>query len=382
MKIIASFNRVNAVAEKEWLQIRRDSRSLILAVAAPVILIILFGYALSVDVKHVRMAVFDQDRSTLSRQFIEKFSHTEYIDVTEYIDDYKTSDRLIDRGDAAMVLILGSGFGKSFKSGKPVDVQLLIDGSDSTSATVALGYVKAIVSEYNLDVKIQELKRIGISSFQTPVDIQNRVWYNPELVSKNFIIPGLIVIILAIISALIASLTVSREWERGTMETLVTTPLRSWEVVVGKLIPYLFIGMFDVVLTVCVGYFVFGVPLRGSFIEFYLLALLFLAGTSTFGIFISSATKVQVLSVQVSMVATYLPSFILSGFIFPIANMPVVLQGITYIFPARYLIIIVKGIALKGISATLLHTQIIFLACFFFITLALSIKNLKLRLQD
>ncbi|HDP79758.1 MAG TPA: ABC transporter permease [Spirochaetes bacterium] len=377
-----SLVRCAAIAGKEWLQIRRDMRSLILSLIAPALLIVLFGYALTVDVSHVSTAVLDRDKSTLSRRFLEKFSHTEYIDVSHYINTYREADDLINSGKASMVLVVPRGFEKNFKSGKKTAVQVLADGSDSTSATVAMGYVSAIVAQYNMDIKVEELKRVGVSNFTLPVEVRSRVWYNPELLSKNFIIPGLIVIVLAIISALIASLAVSREWERGTMETLITTPVRSWEVVAGKLIPYLLIGLFDVILSVAVGYFIFGVPVRGSFVEFYLLAILFLAGTSTLGILISSATRVQVLSVQVAMVATYLPSFILSGFVFPIQNMPLPLQGLTYLIPARYLIVLVKGIALKGVGALFMWTQILFLGCFFLLVLALSIKKLELRLPD
>ncbi len=382
MKSVKSIVRVAAVAGKEWLQIRRDMRSLILSIFAPALLIMLFGYALTVDVKHVSTAVYDQDRSSLSRRFIGEFSHTEYLDVNRHVESFAEADRLIDAGKVTMVMVIPRGFERTFKAGKKTGVQLLVDGSDSTSATVAMGYVKGIVSNYNLDIKVGEMKRIGISSFAAPVDIRSRIWYNPELESKNFIIPGLIVIVLAIISALIASLTISREWERGTMETLITTPVRSWEVVAGKLIPYLLIGLFDVILTLCVGYFVFNVPIKGSFTELYLLAVLFLAGTSTLGILISSATRVQVLSVQVAMVATYLPSFILSGFVFPIQNMPLALQAFTYLIPARYLIVLVKGIALKGVGAFFLWTQILFLACFALLVAVLSVRKLTLRLPD
>jgi ABC-2 type transport system permease protein len=188
------------------------------------------------------------------------------------------------------------------------------------------------------------------------------------------------VIILAIISALIASLTISREWERGTMETLITTPVRPWELLIGKITPYLIIGLFDVILTACTGYFVFNVPIKGSFIEFYMLALLFLTGTSSLGVFISAATKIQVLSVQVAMVATYLPSFILSGFIFPIENMPVFVQGITYLIPARYLMVLVKAIVLKGITASLLYMQIVFLAIFAMLVIFIGIKKISVKL--
>lgn len=377
-----SLVRIGAIAGKEWLQIRRDTRSLILALVAPALLIMLFGYALTVDVTNVSIAVLDRDKSALSRKFLEQFSHTEYLRVYRYIDTYDEADRLIDAGDIAMVLVLPVGFEKRFKAGKNVEVQLLADGSDSTSATVAMGYVKAIINNFNLSVKSDELKRIGISNVRMPVEIKSRILYNPELQSKNFIIPGLLVLVLAIISALIASLTISREWERGTMETLITTPVRGFEVIAGKLVPYLFIGLFDVIVTLALGYFVFGVPLKGSFTELYLVSLLFLIGTSLLGMMISSATKVQVLSVQVAMVVTYLPSFILSGFIFPIKNMPLVIQGITYLIPAKYLIVLVKGIFLKGVSVTLLWTQIVFLFVFAAVVCAVSVKKLTLRLPE
>ena len=264
-----------------------------------------------------------------SRKFVEEFAHTEYIDITGYTESYREIDAAINSGGSSFAIVIPHNFENNLKTGKKTDVQVIVDGSDSTSATVAMGYIKIIVSNYNMDIKLKDLKRAGLSSIDPPLDIRSRIWYNPELKSKNFIIPGLIVIILAIISALLASLTISREWERGTMETLMTTPLRSWEVIAGKIVPYLFIGLFDVLLTAAAGYFVFDVPIKGSFVEFYLLALPFLAGTTGLGILISTITKIQVISVQAAMVITYLPSLILSGFIFPIQNMPILLQGIT-----------------------------------------------------
>lgn len=382
MADIKSIVRIAAVADKEWLQIRRDFRSLILSLAAPALLIILFGYALTVDVRHVKVTVFDQDRSTASRNLIQEFAHTEYIDIVEYCENYQSIDKSINSGRSTLALVIPVNFEKKIKTGGKTDIQLIVDGSDSTSATVSIGYVKAIIANYNIDAKIKELGSAGISSFELPLDVRSRIWYNPELQSKNFIIPGLIVLILAIISALIASLTISREWERGTMETLMTTPLRPWELIAGKMIPYLFIGLFDVLMTAAVGYFLFDVPIKGSFVQFYLLALLFLTGTTGLGILISTATKIQVLSVQVAMVVTYLPSFILSGFIFPIQNMPLLIQGITYLIPAKYLIVIVKGIALKGIGVSMLWTQIIFLLVFTAIVLFICSKKLKLQLAD
>ncbi|MGV7928817.1 MAG: ABC transporter permease [Spirochaetota bacterium] len=382
MKALKSLVRIGAIAGKEWLQIRRDTRSLILSLIAPALLILLFGYALTVDVKNVGMAVYDQDRSTLSRRLLDEFSHTEYLRVQRYITSYREADRLIDSEEIALAIVVPRGFEKRFKAGKSVEVQLLVDGSDSTSATVAMGYVKAILANFNLDIKVSELKRTGIAETKMPVEVKSRIWYNPELLSKNFIVPGLIVVVLSIISALIASLTISREWERGTMETLITTPVRAYELVFGKLIPYLFIGLFDIIITVLLGYFVFNVPIKGSFVELYLLALLFLVGTTSMGIMISSATRAQVLSVQVAIMVTYLPSFMLSGFVFPIQNMPLIVQGITYLIPAKYLIVIIKGIALKGVSVILLWTQILFLAVFAFIVVIVSVRKISLTLPE
>lgn len=382
MRVYNSLIRLLTIADKEWLQIRRDKRSLILSLIVPVLLVMLFGFALTMDVKHVKTIIYDQSRTSASRSFIEKFTHTEYLDIVAYADSYREVDRYLDSGGAIMAVVIPVDFEKTKKTGKRTIVQLLVDGSDSTSATVATGFMKAIVAAYNMDIEISELKKAGFSRITPPVDVRSRIWYNPELESKNFIIPGLIVLVLAIISSLIASLTISREWERGTMETLITTPVRGWELVLGKLIPYLFIGLFDVVVTLCIGYFIFGVPLRGNFIEFCLLAILFLVGTSGFGILISAATKSQVLSVQIAMVTTYLPSFILSGFVFPINNMPLLIQAVTYIVPARYLIIIVKGIALKGIGIMLLWTQILFLFIYALIVLAIAVKNMTLTLPE
>ena len=382
MRTGASLQRVGVMAWKEWIQIKRDARSLILSLFAPVFLLMLFGYALTVDVRHVKTAVYDQDMSQASRQLIEKFSHTEYLDIVGSVADYRELDLAINRGDAVMAIVIGRNFGERLKAGSETAVQLIVDGSDSTSATVAAGYVRAIVTEYNMDMQVKELARIGVSDFRMPIEVRSRVWYNPELQSKNFIIPGLIVLFLAIISALIASLTISREWERGTMETLITTPVRSWELLAGKLIPYIFIGLFDVVLTVCAGYFIFRVPFRGSIVEFCLLALLFLMSTSGMGMLISAATRVQVLSVQFAMVSTYLPSFILSGFIFPIENMPAFLRGFTYIIPAKYMIVIAKSIALKGIGAVMLKAQILFLLLFTLVILTVCVKKLKLVLPE
>ena len=381
MKALNSIKRILAIAEKEWIQIRRDTRSLILTLINPVLLILLFGYALTVDVKHVSMAVYNQDRSSFSRQMLERFMHTEYLNINYYVTGYTEIDRLIDRGDAVIAIVIPPGFAKKIKSGGRAKIQVLVDGSNSMSSVVASGYVQAILGQFNIDTQVESLSHAGISGIEPPVDIRTRVWYNEELKSKNFIVPGLIVIILAIISALITSLTISREWERGTMETLITTPMRPYEVIFGKVIPYLVIGIFNVCMTFLIGYFVFNIPIRGSFIELICIALLFLLGTSMLGMFISTATKVQVLSIQIAILVTYLPSLLLSGFIFPINNMPFIIKMITYLIPAKYMIAIMKGIALKGIAASMMYVQILFLFVFALIMITLCIKKFRLTVS-
>ena len=374
--------RIVAMADKEWIQIRRDTRSLILSLFAPVFLILLFGYALSIDVKHVSTVVLDHDRSAFSRRIIEKFSHTEYISVKSQVKNSKEIDNLINSGKIVMAIVIPPGFETRFKSGKEIDIQIILDGTDSTSATVASGYAKGIINSLNQEILEGELSRLGMADIRYPVRVQTRVWYNPELKSRNFIIPGLIVIIMAIISALITSLTISREWERGTMETLITTPVRGWEVIIGKLIPFLLIGIFDVVLALIIGHFVFDVPIKGSLLELTLVSVLFLTGTSGLGIMISSATRIQVLSVQFALVATYLPSLILSGYIFPISDMPFVVRTFTYLVPARYMMTVAKNITTRGVGITLLWTQIVFLFIYALVVMGIAIRRFRMVLPE
>jgi len=376
-----SLSRTLAMAQKEWVQIVRDRRSLVLSLGLPIAMLFLFGYALSMDVTQVKTAVYDQDKTPLSRSLIEKFSHTEYISICKYINSAKEISSLLDKGQIIMAFVIPRDFEKRYMSGKDVDVQLLVDGSDASSAMVATGYVKMIMFEFNNDLTLKGLKKSGINDFKIPVDVRTRVWYNPQLKSKNFIISGTIVVVMAIISALITSLTIAREWERGTMETLITTPVRKYEIYFGKLIPYIMIVLFDVVVTASAGYFIFDMPIKGSIVELYIVSLLFLIGTSGLGMLISSSTRNQLLAVQGAVALTYMPSILLSGYIFPIKNMPAVIQGLTYLVPARYLIFYMKGITMKGIGYTLMWSQIIFLVLYAVIVMAISLKKISFKLD-
>jgi ABC-2 type transport system permease protein len=372
----ASLIRISALAEKEWVQIRRDWRSLILALAAPSFLVLLFGYALSVDVKDIRFAVMDQDKTAASRQFIDLFRHTEYFIFQTEAGSPGEIDRLIDTGVIRAAFIIPPGFAQRLGKGQSSPVQVLIDGTDSTPANVASGYIASITAEFNAEIIKKKLDRTGVRIEGRGVILEPRSWYNEAMKSRNYILPGLIALILAIICALIASLTISREYERGTLETILSTPVRPAELVAGKIIPYLLIGLFDITTTILLAFILFDLPLKGSFVELIIISMLFLTGMSGMGILVSTATKVQVLSVQVSMVLTYLPTFILSGFMFPVSNMPAAVQGITYLIPARYLITIIKGIALKGAGASMLTAQILFLSLFAIFILAAAARKI------
>lgn len=379
--LLYSLNRTLVIAEKEWIQIRRDKRSFIMALVIPVFLLFIFAYGLSLDIKNISLAVVDHDLSPLSRDFLSHFRGNTYLIIKHFLFSEKEAEKKLIQGDVKLVLVIPQGFQQHILNGKSVSLQLLVDGSETTTATVATGYLQTMVYEYNINMRNTFFKKRGLH-LSSPLQIENRILYNPELASKNFIIPGIIVIVMAILSAVITSLTIAREWERHTIETLLTTPLTKYELFFGKLLPYVFIALFDLMTTVGIGHFFFHVPIKGSFLELYLLALLFLIGSSSLGMLLSALTRSQILSIQISFILTYLPTFILSGYIFPIINMPFIIQAITYLVPARYLITIIKGITLKGIGTSLLLTQILFLGIFALFTSSLALSKIHMSLEE
>ncbi len=355
--------RIKALVRKEFIQIFRDYRSLWMAIAIPVVMMVLFGYALTLDVDNVPLAVWDQDKSSLSRDFILNFNNSKYFKMLGYCDDYRQIEAQINKNKALMALIIPKDFSHLLKAGKIAPVQLLIDGSDSNTASIALGYAEAIVLSYNKTLVSGALSSSG-GRFSNRVDLRTRVWFNETLLSRNFIIPGLIAVIMMIVAALLASLTVAREWERGTMEQLISTPIKPGELIIGKFIPYFLIGIIDIIIVIVMGKFLFHVPFRGNLLDLFIFASIFLTGVSCWGILISIITKNQFMACQLSFITTFLPAFLLSGFAFPIANMPEPIQLITYIIPARYFVTVLKGIYLKGIGFSVLWPQALFLLIF------------------
>ncbi len=363
------FIRVKAIAKKELIQISRDPLSLVMAFLMPVILLFLFGYAITLDVNNLTTVVHDRDRSSLSRQLVAAFRESGYFSVIDHIEDQREIDWYLDSGTAQVAISIPEDFSENITANRKADLQVILDGSDSNTATIALGYTSGIINLYSQ--KIKGVKLVPL------VDLRGRVWYNPELESRNYIIPGLIAVIMAVIAALLTSLTVSREWERGTMEQLISTPVKVPELIAGKLIPYFFIGFIDIVLSILMATLVFQVPLRGSLPLLMILSSLFLFGGLSIGILISITAKSQLVSSQIAMVVTFLPAFLLSGFMYAITNMPEALQLLTYIIPARYFVTILKGIFLKGITLELMALEAILLLVFALAVFTLA--NMKFK---
>ena len=362
--------RVKAVARKEFLHILRDPRSLGMAIAIPMLLLLLFGYALTLDVNNVPLVVWDQSGSQASREFIRRFTGSAYFSLRAQAGSYREIERAIDMREALAALIVPSDFAGRLESHRPAQVQMIVDGSDSNTATIAMGYADLVVQGYS-----QEVRRV-----RPRLELRPRVWFNASMESKNYIIPGLIAVIMMVIAALLTSLTVAREWERGTMEQLISTPIQGRELILGKLLPYFLIGMLDVLLAVVMGQFLFRVPLRGSVALLFAVAAVFLAGALSLGILISIVTKSQLLASQLAMVLTFLPSFLLSGFMYAIGNMPQPLQVLTRLIPARYFVALLKGIYLKGVGLKILAGEAGLLVLFSVAMVALANRKFQKRL--
>jgi len=375
-----ALRRIYAVARKEMLHILRDPRSLGMAIAIPMLLLVLFGYALTLDVDEVPMVVWDQDSSQVSREFLSRFLGSRYFSLRGHSQDYKQIERAIDSGDALVGLVIPAGFAGQIESGREASVQMIVDGSDSTTATIAMGYADVVTQNYSQDIALRQVQRVGGQSLNLPLDIRPRVWFNADMESKNYIIPGLIAVIMMVIAALLTSLTVAREWERGTMEQLISTPVKGWELILGKLLPYFVIGMLDVSLAVLMGEFLFQVPLRGSAALLFAMAAVFLAGALSLGMVISIVTKSQLLASQLAMVLTFLPSFLLSGFMYAITNMPKPIQVVTYLIPARYFVALLKGIYLKGVGLEILALEAGLLSVFGGAMVLLAVVKFKKKL--
>lgn len=372
-----SLKRIRAVAWKEFIQIRRDPRSLALALGIPIFLLLIFGYGLSLDIDHVRTVVWDQDASSkVTRDFLLNFENSKYFKIIAYTDNYRDIVRMINSGEVIMALIIPKDFSRYIESGRPAPLQLLMDGSDANTATIARGYVRAVVSKYNVDLLTDALAGRGLKPARS-LDARTRIWYNMGLTSTWFIVPGVIAMIIMVIAALLTSICIAREWERGTMEQLISTPVKAPELVIGKFIPYFAIGFFDLTAGVLMARFLFAVPFRGSYFLLIILSALFLTGALSQGILISIVARTQLMASQLAMLTTMIPTIILSGFIYPIFNMPKALQLVTYLIPARYYIIILRDLFLKGGGIEVVWDEALFLVLFASVMLNFAVRRFR-----
>ncbi len=397
MKLI----RIKAIAQKEILQIRRDPLSLAMAFIMPVLLLLIFGYAITLDVNNLTTIVYDADRSSLSRELTRELTASGYFTIVRNAESQREIDGYLDAGKARVAVSIPVDFAKTIGSNNSAQLQVIVDGSDSNTATIALGYLSALTELFSQRVggnptrplivatialgylsTLTELfsQRAGGSPTRPLIDPRIRVWYNPDLKSRNFIIPGLIAVIMMVIAALLTSLTFVRELERGTMEQLIATPVKTEELVLGKLAPYFLIGFIDMIMAVVMAIFLFEVPFKGNVLILGVVTSVFLFGALGLGIVISIAAKSQLEASQIAMVATFLPAFLLSGFMFAISNMPVPLQFISRIVPARYFIVVLKGIFLKGNRLTILVSDAIFLLIFAVIIFVVANRKFKKKI--
>ncbi len=373
--------RLCAVVHKEFIHVFRDWRSLFLAIAIPMALILLFGYALNMDLNQVPTGVWDRSMTPESREFLSLLDGSAYFSLTGYTQGYRKLQTDLETGKTLLAVVIPGNFAEKIRSGRSVSIQVIADGSDANTARLALSYVSALGMIYNRNLTIRRMQAAGKGDPVVPVAMENRVWYNADLRSPNSIIPGIVAVVMVVIAAMLTSVTVAREWETGTMEQLISTPVRGPELVFGKAAPYFVIGMVDVAIAVFMGQWLFDVPLRGSTALVFAMAAVFLTGALFFGLTLSIVLKNQVMANQAALLGSYLPTLMLSGFVFAIENMPVPIQCLTYIVPARYFIALLRGIYLKGIGLEILWVNALLLALYAAVMVLAANRRMKLKLE-
>ncbi|HLZ32512.1 MAG TPA: ABC transporter permease [Nitrospira sp.] len=375
------WHRLNAIARKEVIQIRRDIRSLLLIVAMPLLLMVAFGYGVSFDIKHIPVFVYDREGSQQSQDLLKHFQASEYFRVVQSVTSYSEVVEALDAGWCRVAVVIPSDFSEKLKTAEPVGVQALVDATDNNTANVSVGYSEAVIQSYNRKLQLEWLQSHGQITLQPAVSVDARTWFNEDLESTANIVPGVVAIVMAVIGSFLTSLTIAREWERGTMEQLVSTPVTPLEVMIGKLVPYFVIGLFDTALCAGIGIWWFHVPFRGQWSVFVFSSTLFLTVVLSLGYLISVVAKSQLAASQAALIATFLPAFLLSGFIYPIDQMPAVIQLITHLIPARYFMTISRDVFLKGTSIDLIFDELLALAIFAFLLTFLATRAFHKKLS-
>ena len=368
-----SITHIKTIAKKEFYHLMRDFRSLYLAFIIPLFLILMFGYALSLDVDNVKTVVVDYDNTELSRDLIRILDASSYFNVIQRLSNTVTATEFLDQGRTTMAIVIPPDWTRNIKADRETPLQVLLDGSDPNFASITRGYITAFIESYNRDRLMDFLNRQGMKKINAPVEAEIRVWFNEDLESRNFIVPGIIAIIIMIVGAMLTSLIIAREYENGTMETILSLPVRAGEFLIGKAIPYFLIGITDVLVAVFMGQALFGIVMKSNFWLMVLASSLYLLVALSLGLLISIVTKSQLVANILAVLMTYLPSLLLSDFVFPVVNMPKILQLITYMVPATYFIDILNGLYLRNLGLINLWTSYLILAVMFMV---LSVMNL------
>ena len=370
------FRRLRPIIIKEFRQIRRDRRVLAILTLVPAMMLLLNGYALNLDVSHIRMAVIDEEKSPRSREFVNSFITSGYFDYIRDLNSAEEATELIDDAKIRMAIVIPSDFSHKLLSNSAADVQILVDGMDANAATTIVGYAQAVTLQYSQKIILKNLSKIGRKSY-IPIQYDARIWYNPELKSAKFLVPGLIGFILAITAVIATSLSIVKEKERNTIEQIDVSPISPIELIVGKMIPYAIISMVAAALVILAAYFMFDIVVKGSLFDLFVATLLFVIAALSLGLFVSTIADSQQVAFQLASLMSMLPTIILSGFMFPIRSMPIWLQVLTNITPAKFYLIILRGIILKGVGFEAFWDQIIYLLIFISIVLFISIRRFK-----
>jgi ABC-2 type transport system permease protein len=368
------------IIRKEFLQLRQDRKMFGMSVLAPVFQLIILGYAATFDVSNIPMAVCDFDNSPSSRELVRSFTSTEYFRVVGYFDKTSEIDNQLDDGHASIAVVIPRGFEKKIGAGHSAPLQVIADGTETSTAGIGLSYVSIIVSRYAQNILLESLVKRGSLTMPASLSAEFRVWYNPELKSRNFMVPGVLGLLLMVMTMILTSLAIVKEKELGTLEQLVVTPIKPYQLIIGKLAPFFLIGVIDVILVVFFASLVFSLPVKGGVLLLLLLSLIFLMTTLGLGLFVSTISRTQQQAMMTAIFFFMLPMMFFSGFVFPIENMPSIIQYVSYIIPLRYYFVIVRGLFLKGVGLNILWTQALALLIFGSVILSLSVMRFHKRL--
>jgi ABC-2 type transport system permease protein len=374
--------RLKAIAVKEMLQVWRDPRSLAFALLMPFMQMIMLGYGVSLDLKHLPVCMFDRDASQTSRALLKHFQASQYFAIVGGFDNYRDLTKALDRGDCRLAIVVPHDFSERLSDTGASSIQAIVDATDDNTANIAIGYAQAVIGDFSTEVQLERAGSEGLpTTAPPPATAQSRVWFNETLESRNFIIPGVVALIMALVGAQLTSLTISREWERGTMELLISTPVTPMEMMLGKLIPYFAIGLLDAVFCLAFAVFWFQVPFRGSLLTLFFTTSLFLVVVLGIGYLISTTIRSQLGASQIAILVTMLPTTMLSGFTFPIDQMPAAVRAVTYLVFSRYYVTILKAVFLKGSGLLDLIAPTLALILYATVVAALAARAFRKRLD-